>query len=160
MLPTQKQEPHQPTATMTTTESDKNDNSKTTAATALTHRRRASHIEGRPRKRQYAQEFHPYNSSSGHGSRHKKHRSQPVNFLEDYLMNSVALSYTTSGSSIPSGNYANFLQENRVPSGIISQSPSIRQRSMSETTLQHGFLQDVTNGVTNTQDLSKAQINR
>ncbi|EPS35880.1 hypothetical protein H072_10673 [Dactylellina haptotyla CBS 200.50] len=132
----------------------------------LTHRRRVSNIEGRPRKRQYAQEFQPYPTvAPGQVSRHRKHRSQPVNFLDDpnILINSNSLSYTTAANAAIMGRkFANFLQENRIPEGLegdVAQNLA-RQRSMSEVNLQQGFLQDVTGGVTNAQDLADAQLNQ
>ncbi|KAF3931699.1 hypothetical protein ABW19_dt0203525 [Dactylella cylindrospora] len=171
MLPAQKQESHQPT-TMTTNSTAAFENNGTNsiptataaaaAAAVLGHRRRASNIEGRSKKQKYAQEYHPYHSaSSGQVSRHRKHRSQPVNLLQDpnLLINSTGLSYTTSTTpAVLGGNYANFLQENRIPGGNLQS--SARQRSMSEVAAQQGFLQDVTSGVTNAQDLSNPQLNR
>ncbi|KAK6543158.1 Metallothionein expression activator [Orbilia ellipsospora] len=165
MLPAQNQnqESQSPTTMATATFQPGPANASIPPA-VLTHRRQVSNIEGRPKKRQYTQEFHPYPTvAPGHVSRHRKHRSQPVNFLDDpnILINSNGLSYTTAANAAIMGRkFVNFLQENRIPEGDVAQNLGARQRSMSEVNIQQGFLQDVTGGVTNAQDLANPQLNQ
>ncbi|KAF3161109.1 Metallothionein expression activator [Orbilia oligospora] len=165
MLPAQNQEPQNTQNTMATATFQTVPANASIPPSALTHRRRVSNIESRPRKRQYTQEFQPYPTvAPGLISRHRKHRSQPVNFLDDptLLMSPNGLSYTTAAASsaMMGRKFGNFLQENRIPEGNVTQNLGARQRSMSEVNLQQGFLQDVTGGITNTQDLSSHQMNQ
>ncbi|KAF3923261.1 hypothetical protein ABW21_db0201328 [Orbilia brochopaga] len=163
MLPAQNQESQ--TTTMAATTAFQTPANTSIPPAVLTHRRRVSNVENRSRKRQFPQEYNPYQSAAptGQVSRHRKVRSQPVNFLDDpsLLINTSGLSYTTAAqnSAIMGRKFTTFLQENRMPDGNVPQNLATRQRAMSEVIPQQGFLQDVTSGVTNSQDLANPQLN-
>src|SRR5947207_13540985 len=157
MLPSRKQETGRPPSSTTddrTNDSNELTNNKS-SSNIRTTLERCRQLNIRPKNRQLVPGYHPYDALDGKGYKHRKHRSQPVNLLNDdalYLnaaralvMQSVAGNMSASAHSNENDRTARYGDHGR-------------SRSMSQTTvLPDTLLNDVTESVKNSQVVSQPE---